>query len=101
MEACFCFGAVWCTVALWIHLAKIDRRARKLKIARRNRGVVTRTSDPEWLQKKRASKVKQTPTVESSEKTIAILGDRWWPQTARQEGDRISKQCFHVMYGKA
>ena len=27
--------------------------------------------------------------LESSEKTIAILGDRW-PQTAKQEGDRIS-----------
>ena len=30
--------------------------------------------------------------LESSEKTIAILGDRWWPQTAKQDGDRISKQ---------
>ena len=30
--------------------------------------------------------------LESSEKTIAILGDRWWPQTAKQEGERISKQ---------
>ena len=29
---------------------------------------------------------------ESSEKTIAILGDRWWPQTAKQQGDKISKQ---------
>ena len=29
--------------------------------------------------------------LESSEKTIAILGDRWWPQTAKQDGDRISK----------
>ena len=29
--------------------------------------------------------------VESSEKTIAILGDRW-PQTVKQDGDRISKQ---------
>ena len=28
---------------------------------------------------------------ESSEKTIAILGDRWWPQTANQDGDWISK----------
>ena len=28
---------------------------------------------------------------ESSEKTIAILGHRWWPQTANQDGDRISK----------
>ena len=31
-------------------------------------------------------------TIESSEKTIAILGDKWWPQTAKQDGDRISKQ---------
>ena len=31
--------------------------------------------------------------LESSEKTIAIiLGDRWWPQTAKQDGDRISTQ---------
>ena len=29
---------------------------------------------------------------ESSEKTIANLGDRWWPQTAKQDGDRMSKQ---------
>ena len=25
-------------------------------------------------------------TLESSEKTIAMLGDRWWPQAAKQEG---------------
>ena len=29
--------------------------------------------------------------LESNEKTIAILGDRWWPQTAKQDGDRIRK----------
>ena len=29
--------------------------------------------------------------LDSSEKTIAILRDRWWPQTAKQDGDRISK----------
>ena len=29
--------------------------------------------------------------LDSGEKTIAILGDRWWPQTAKQNGDRISK----------
>ena len=29
--------------------------------------------------------------LESSEKTI-ILGDRWWPQTAKQDRDRINKQ---------
>ena len=27
--------------------------------------------------------------LESSEKTIAILGDRRWLQTAKQNGDRI------------
>ena len=27
-----------------------------------------------------------------SEKTIAILGDKWWPQTAQQDGDGLSKQ---------
>ena len=30
--------------------------------------------------------------LESGEKTIAVLGDRWWPQTAKQDGDRIGKQ---------
>ena len=29
--------------------------------------------------------------LESSDKTIAILGDRWWPHTAKQDGDRMSK----------
>ena len=33
-------------------------------------------------------------SLEVSEKTIAILGDRWWPQTAKQDGDRISKQIL-------
>ena len=32
--------------------------------------------------------------LESSEKTIAILADRWWPQTAKQDGDWISEQLL-------
>ena len=40
-------------------------------------------------------------TLDNSEKTITILGHRWWPQTAKQEGDKkikkglcdIRKQC--------
>ena len=36
--------------------------------------------------------VEESGRLESSEKMIAILGDRWWPQTAKQDGDRISKQ---------
>ena len=35
--------------------------------------------------------------LESSEKTIAILGDRWWPQTAKQDGDRINKQFLYLV----
>ena len=35
--------------------------------------------------------VEKFGTLNSSEKTIAILGDRWWPQTAKQEGDKTSK----------
>ena len=27
-----------------------------------------------------------------SKKTIAILGDRWWPQKVKQQGDKISKK---------
>ena len=28
--------------------------------------------------------------LESSEKTIAILGDRWWPETAKQDEQTVS-----------
>ena len=31
-------------------------------------------------------------TLNGREKTIAVLGDRWWPQTAKQEGDKMSKK---------
>ena len=38
--------------------------------------------------------------LESSEKTTAILGDRWWPQTAKQDGDRIRKQFLCGIWKK-
>ena len=38
--------------------------------------------------------------LESSEKTIVILGDRWWPQTAKRDGDRISKQFLRSVWKK-
>ena len=38
--------------------------------------------------------------LESNEKTIAILGDRWWPRTAKQDGDRISKQFLCDIWKK-
>ena len=37
--------------------------------------------------------------LEGSEKTIAILGEKWWPQTAKQDGDRIN--IFYVIYGRS
>ena len=45
------------------------------------------------LEEKRKTKCCETEkfgTLDSSEKTIAILGDTWWPQT-KQEGNKISK----------
>ena len=39
-------------------------------------------------------------TRDSSEKTIAILGDRWWPQTAKQQGDKISKKFLCILWKK-
>ena len=38
--------------------------------------------------------------LESSEKTIAALGDRSWPQTAKQDGDRISKPFLVSIWKK-
>ena len=39
-------------------------------------------------------------TLDSSEKAIAVLGDRWRPQTAKQEGDTISKKFLCNMWKK-
>ena len=38
-------------------------------------------------------------TLDSSEKTIAILGDEWRPQTAKQGGGKISKTNYQVCHG--
>ena len=35
-------------------------------------------------------------TLDNSEKTIAILGDRWKPQVAKQEGVRLAKSFYQV-----
>ena len=39
--------------------------------------------------------------LESSEKRIAILGDIWWPQTAKQDVNRISKHNLYAVYGRS
>ena len=30
---------------------------------------------------------------------IAILGDRWWPQTAKQDGDRVRQTLVEELVG--
>ena len=45
----------------------------------------------EEMRKLDVCRVEEFGRLESSEKTITILGDRWWPQTAKQDGDRICK----------
>ena len=44
--------------------------------------------------------VQEFGRLESSEKTIVIVGDRWWPQTAEQERDSISKQFLCNIWRK-
>ena len=44
--------------------------------------------------------VEEVGRLESSDKTIVILGDRWWPQKAKQDGDRISKQFLCSIWKK-
>ena len=45
--------------------------------------------------------VERFGTLDNSEETIAILGDRWWSQTAKQEGDKTSKQFLCQMWGES
>ena len=44
--------------------------------------------------------MKEFGRLESSDETITILGDGWWPQTAKQDGDRISKPFQYNMWKK-
>ncbi|CAN0096948.1 unnamed protein product [Sphacelaria rigidula] len=36
--------------------------------------------------------MKSFAALDSREKTIAILGDGWWPQKAKQDGDKICRR---------
>ena len=44
--------------------------------------------------------MEQFGRLENSEKTIAILRDRWWLQTAKQGGYRMSKQFLCKIWKK-
>ena len=43
---------------------------------------------------------KKFGALDSSERTIAISGDRWWPPTAKEEGDDVTKTFLCVIYGR-
>ena len=43
--------------------------------------------------------MEKSSTLDRSEKAIAALRGRWWAQTAKQEGDKITKS-FYVIHGK-
>ena len=53
----------------------------------------------EEMRKIEACGMEKFDILNSSEKTIAILGDRRWPQTAEQQGDK-DKQNKNVTYGR-
>ena len=36
--------------------------------------------------------MKSFDALEGREKTIALLGDAWWPQTAKQDGDKTCRR---------
>ena len=38
--------------------------------------------------------------LDSREKTIATLGDRWWPQTAKKNGDKICRRFLCSVWKK-
>ena len=44
--------------------------------------------------------IKSFDALDSREKTIAILGDRWWPQTAKQDGDNKCKRFLCNIWKK-
>ena len=38
---------------------------------------------------------------DSRKKTIATLADRWWPQTAKQDGDKICRRFLCSVWKKS
>ena len=44
--------------------------------------------------------LKSFDALDSREKMIAILGDRWWPQMAKQDGDKICEMFMCNVWKK-
>ena len=82
---------------LEVKLSRSVARYFNMKCARRNR-IVSRGGD-EQNRQVRHEEVWYT-TVDSGARAIAILGDRWCPHTAKQEGDRKIKQSSSTLVSK-
>ena len=54
----------------------------------------------EGMRKLDVRDVEEFGKLESSEKTTYIQGDRWWPHTAKQDGDGISEQFLCSIWKK-
>ena len=56
----------------------------------------TRNGERDVLEMRRIDEcdMEKFGTPDRREKTIAMLGDRSWPNTAKQEGDKKSKTVF-------
>ena len=76
----------------------IDSRTHIVGVCEISKGE--RESLEEEMKKVDVCDMEEFGRLESSEKTIAILGDRWWPKTAKQDGDRISKQFLCNIWKK-
>ena len=46
------------------------------------------------------SSMESLDALDSREKTIATLGYRWWPQTAKQDGDKICRRLLCSVWKK-
>ena len=46
------------------------------------------------------SGMKSFDALDSREKTIATQGDRWWPQTAKQDRDKICRRFLCSVWKK-
>ncbi|CAN0093298.1 unnamed protein product [Sphacelaria rigidula] len=44
--------------------------------------------------------VESFDTLDTKEKTMAILGDGWWPETAKQDGDKICEKFLCNVWKK-
>ena len=76
---------------------KLPVRVGNLDLPERKRCTSSREEDE--MRKIDQCDREKCSTLDNSKKTVGIVADRWWPQKAKQERDKVSK-TFYVIYGK-